>query len=66
MKKVKKANNVIINEKSDLVIVLYKYIRSTSNELTHHKNEYLMVPNYNVDVVYVFDYKKYDHQKKLL
>ena len=57
-------SNVIVNEKGDLAVALYNYNGTSSNELTLHKNEYLIVTNWIVDDGYVFGYKRNDSESK--
>jgi len=62
--KIEKEKNVNFNEKGDLAVVLYDHIGITSNELTLHKDEYLIVINWDIGNGYAFGYKINDPQKK--
>jgi len=52
------------NEKGDLAVVLFKYIGTTSDELTLNKGEYLIVENWDVGDGYAYGYKRNDPQQK--
>jgi len=60
----KKENNENDNEKGDLAKVLYYFMGNTSNELNLHKDEYLIVTNWNVGNGFAFGYKRNDPEKK--
>jgi len=60
----KEESNAIINEKGDLAVALYNYNGTSPNELTLHKNEYLIVTNWNIDDGYAFGYKRNDPESK--
>jgi len=60
----KKENNENGNEKGDLAKVLYYFMGNTSDELNLHKDEYLIVTNWNVGNGFAFGYKRNDPEKK--
>ena len=45
-------------------MVLYNFNGTTLEELTFHKDEYLIVVNWNIGDGYAYGYKKDDPQKK--
>jgi len=60
----KKESNENGNEKGDLAKVLYYFMGNTSDELNLHKDEYLIVTNWNVGNGFAFGYKRNDPQNK--
>jgi len=45
-------------------VVLFKYTRNTSDELSLNKWKYLIVTNWNVGIGYAYGYKRNDLQQK--
>jgi len=62
--KSKEENNENRNEINDLAVVLYDFNGTNSDELILHKDDYLIVTNWNIGDGWAFGYKRNDPQKK--
>jgi len=52
------------NAKGDLAVVRFNHNGTTSEELTIHKGEYLVVTNWDIGDDYAYGYKKTDPRQK--